>query len=103
MNNWIPVTSHLPNPEEEVLLFCKTKYGNNAYQCQGFYIPEKMDEEESDFIWDWETLEYDDENDVYYIHSNWYERIHNWNEYGAVGINDEVLYWMPLHENPEKV
>lgn len=98
---WIPISEQMPKAEEEVRLFCKSKYG--TYQCQGFYIPEKMNEEESDFTWDWETLEYDDENDVYYIHSNWYERIHNWDEYGAVGINDEVLYWMSLPENPERM
>lgn len=99
MDNWISVTSRLPKPEEEVRLFCKTQWG--TYQCQGFYIPEKMDEEESDFCWDWEILEYDEENDVSYVQSGWYERIHNWDEYSAVAINDEVLYWMPLPENPE--
>lgn len=99
MDNWISVTSRLPKPEEEVRLFCKTQWG--TYQCQGFYIPEKMDEEESDFCWYLEILEYDEENDVSYVQSGWYERIHNWDEYSAVAINDEVLYWMPLPENPE--
>lgn len=101
MDNWISVNSHLPKPEEEVRLFCKTKYGNTTYQCQGFYIPEKMDAEESDYNWDWDILEYDDENDVNYVQSGWYERIHNWDDYSAVYINDEILYWMPSPKNPE--
>lgn len=101
MNNWISVSNHLPKAEEKVLLFCKTKYGNSTYQCQGFYIPEKMDSEESMFNWGWDVLEYDSENDVNYVHSGWYERIYNWDEYSAVAINDEILYWMPLPKNPE--
>ena len=99
MNNWISVSDCFPKPEEEVRLFCKTKYG--TYQCQGFYISEKMEVEESEFNWDWEMLEYDKENDVNYVQSGWYERIYNWDEYSAVYINDEVLYWMPLPKNPE--
>ena len=77
MTNWISINNHLPKAEEEVILFCKTKYGNSTYQCQGFYIPEKMDSEESMFSWDWDVLEYDIENDVNYVHSGWYERIYN--------------------------
>lgn len=99
MNNWIFAADHLPKSEEEVQLFCKSKYG--TYQCQGFYISEKMNEEDSDFIWDYEMLEYDEENDINYVQSGWYERIHNWDDYGGVAINDEVLYWMPLPENPK--
>lgn len=99
MNNWISANDHLPKPEEEVRLFCKSKH--DVYQCQGFYIPEKMNEEDSNFIWDYEALNYDEENDVDYVQSGWYERIHNWDDYGAVTINDEVLYWMPLPDNPE--
>lgn len=101
MNNWISVNDHLPKAEEEVRLFCKTKYGNSTYQCQGFYIPEKMNSEDSGFLWNYETLEYDEENDVYYVQSGWYEQIHNWDNWCAATINDEVLYWMPLPENPE--
>ena len=96
---WIQTSEQTPKAEEEVRLFCKSKYG--TYQCQGFYIPEKMDVEDSMFSWDYEILEYDEENDISYVQSGWYEQIHNWDEYGAVGINDEVLYWMPLPENPK--
>lgn len=100
MDNWISVISHLPKPEEEVRLFCKTKYGNSTYQCQGFCIPDKMNEEDSNFFWNYKTLEYDVENDVYYVQSGWYEQIHNRNEYEAIAIDDEVFYWAPLPDNP---
>lgn len=99
MNNWIFANNYLPNPEEEVRLFCKSRYG--TYQCQGFYIPDKMNEQDSEFSWDYEALDYDEEDDINYIHQGWYERIYNWPECGAVYINDEVLYWMSLPENPE--
>ena len=96
---WIPASEQTPKAEEEVRLFCKSKYG--TYQCQGFYIPKKMNEEDSKFCWDYELLDYDEENDISYVQSGWYERIYNWDDYSTVGINDEVLYWMPLPENPE--
>ena len=96
--SWIDVNSQLPTPEEEVELFCQTKFG--TYTCHGFYIPDNFSEEDSDFVWDFECMDsYDEENDCYYIAPGWYERIHNWDDYGAVGINDKVTHWRPLSKS----
>lgn len=95
LESWIDVKFQLPIPEEEVELFCQTQWG--TYTCHGFYIPDNFSEEDSDYCWDFECISsYDEENDCYYIAPGWYERIHNWDDYGAVGINDKVTHWRPL-------
>ena len=33
-----------------------------------------------------------------YVLEGWYERIHNWDEYSFVGIEDKVIAWQPLPE-----
>lgn len=98
MSNWISATFQFPNAEQEVRLFCKNQW--RTYQCIGFYVPEKMDEDKSDYCWDYEMIDYDEETDTNYVHPGWYERIYNWDYYGAIGINDEVLYWKPLDDGP---
>ena len=103
---WIHVEERLPVPEQDVLVSCKyaTQY---QYQCEACYITPKWDAEESFFSWDSECLEYFEENDGYekndgyYVKSGWYERIHNSDEYFAVGIEDTVTHWMPLPRGPK--
>lgn len=99
---WISVEESLPKAEQEVLVACKTRTSGYRYQCQGFYVPRGMYREDSEFTWDYEACdEYDEERDDYLVNEGWYERIHNWDEYGAVSISDIVTHWMPLPEPPE--
>ena len=99
---WISVEESLPKAEQEVLVACKTRISGYRYQCQGFYVPRGMYREDSEFTWDYEACdEYDEERDDYLVNEGWYERIHNWDEYGAVSISDIVTHWMPLPEPPE--
>lgn len=103
MSEWISVKDRLPDAEEEVLLECKTKPNLFEYQCKGFYIPENWFREDSSFTWDYEACdEYNEEKDDYMVTSGWYERIHNWDEYGAIRIEDYVTHWMPFPEPPEE-
>lgn len=101
IQKWIPVEERLPGPGQDVLAFCKYaaqyQYRYEAcYICEACYIPPKWDVEESFFSWDSEYLEDFEENDGCYVKSGWYERIHNLDEYSAVGIEDTVTHWMPL-------
>ena len=101
MAEWISVADRLPEPEHEVLVHCEMRPSRFLYQCKAFYIPKKWPREESAFNWDYECCdEYDEETDDYYVNEGWYERIHNWDDYNAVGIDDFVTHWMPLPEPP---
>ena len=102
VQEWIPVSERLPKPEEEVWVQCERRQFGFKYQCKAFYIPQKWLREESDLNWDYECCnEYDEEADDYYVNEGWYERIHNWDDYSAVGIGDFVTYWMPLPQPPK--
>lgn len=102
VQEWIPVSERLPKPEEEVWVQCERGQFGFKYQCKAFYIPPKWLREESALNWDYECCnEYDEEADDYYVNEGWYERIHNWDDYSAVGIGDFVTHWMPLPSAPK--
>ena len=103
LQQWIPVGERLPEPEQTVQLLCVRKPFKYRYVCCGFYVPEKWYKEKSDYTWDYECCEeYDEEADDYIVNSGWYEVIHNWDDYGCVGIGDTVTHWMPLPQMPEE-
>ena len=103
--HWISVKDRLPEAEKEVLVLCKASYGKGyRYQCIAFYEPRGMLREQSDYGWDYECCsEYSEEGYDYFVNEGWYERIHNWDEFSAVGIVDEVTHWMPLPEGGDPV
>ena len=100
---WISVEERLPDAEQEVRVLCKASWNSRyRYQCQAFYEPKGMLRENSNYGWDYECCsEYSEEDDDYFVNPGWYERIHNWDDYSAVGITDEVTHWMTLPEPPE--
>ena len=99
---WVPVTERLPETWEPVLAYCKYGTRKDGYVCCAFYVAPGTYEEDSDFSWDYEALgNYNEEKDSYEIPAGWYERIHNWDDYGSVGIYSNVTHWMPLPEPPE--
>ena len=99
---WIPVTERLPDTEDPVLAYCKYGICGGGYVCSAFYVAPETYEEDSDFSWDLEALgDYNEDKDSWEIPTGWYERIHNWDDYGSVAIYSTVTHWMPLPEPPE--
>lgn len=103
-SGWTGVEERLPDAEQEVRVLCKASWNScYRYQCQAFYEPKGMLREKSNYGWDYECCsEYSEEDDDYFVNPGWYERIHNWDDYSAVGIADEVTHWMPLPEAPKE-
>lgn len=92
--HWIPVKERLP--EETVLVTVETKMFRHRYICEAVWIPRWTWKASFD---NWEDCsEYNEDEDEYYVNEGWYERVHNWDEYSYVGIEDDVLAWMPLPE-----
>lgn len=102
MSEWVSVKDRMPEPEQVVLVSCRTRPSGYEYRCLAFYVPDKWLRGDSGMNWDYEACdEYCEEADDYYVNEGWYERIYNWDDYGAVGIGDFVTHWMPLPEPPE--
>lgn len=102
-DNWCTMVTDSPDHDmERDCAHSCCKIAKRAYVCNAFFEPKGMLNEESLYIWDYECYDnYDEERDDYEINPGWYERIHNWDDYGCVKIQDEVTHWMPLPEPPE--
>ena len=91
---WTPVTEKLS--EGTVIVTAETKTFKHKYVCEAVWIPRWTCKAEYD---NWEDCtEYNEDEDEYYVLEGWYERVHNWDEYSYVGIEDDVIAWMPLPE-----
>lgn len=89
---WIPCSERLPN--ETVIATVETKTFKYRYVCEAVWIPRWTRKVLFD---EWEDCsEYKEDDDEYYALEGWYERIHNWDEYAYVAIDDNVIAWMPL-------
>lgn len=92
---WIPCSERLPE-KETVLATVETKTFKHRYVCEAVWI--------SRWTWkasfdNWEDCsEYNEDEDEYYVLEGWYERVHNWDDYSYVGIEDDVIAWRPLPE-----
>jgi len=100
MNNWIPVTTRLPEKELSVLVSLKSERGR-TYITTACHIPEKTVLEEDFMHEDFhEDGIYDEEKDCYWTNSGWYEQQTspevNWK------LSDKVTHWMPLPEPPKE-
>ena len=100
--HWIPVTERLPETGQDVELCCGYKNYRGEivrYICIAYHV--NRYEMKSSADWDEGCDEYREEDDEYYILEGWYERIHNWDTYGAVKIDDLALAWRELPNLPE--
>ncbi len=94
---WVPVSSgKMPKTGEKVLVTCEHKVRGdlNQYICTAYHVDRFT--MESDGNWDEGCDEYHEEDDTFYVLEGWYEVIHNWNDYGSVGIEDTVVAWAEL-------
>ena len=97
---WIPVAERLPESGHYVLLCCEIRPSMNRYVCDGYYakaksIPSNYDDECA--------VEYDEEQDEYFLQEGFYEAIKNWDDFSSITIEDTVTHWMPLPEPPKEV
>lgn len=102
---WISVKERLPESGEMCLLACKATNGHSGktdrYVCDGFYI-ERWKEEADNYTVEDRTVEYNEDDDEYYLCAGWYERINNWDDHISVVKLDAVTHWMPLPEPPKE-
>ena len=92
---WIPVSERLPE-KETVLATVETKTFKHRYVCEAVWIPRWTWKADFD---SWEDCsEYNEDEDEYYVLEGWYERVHNWDDYSYVGIEEDVIAWQPLPE-----
>ena len=97
---WIPVTERLPKTETEVLILAS--HGKRNVITTGMYEDGRMNTEDSDWWWETEGFEYDEELDVHIIPEGWWEYKHyiddDAHNYAIDGV---VTHWMPLPEPPK--
>lgn len=101
---WISVEEVMPDSGEHCLLACKVTCYNGAnytYVCDGFHVDRWKEQEFNNGSGD-QAIEYNEDDDEYYLCEGWYEIIKNWDEYNSVAIDDTVTHWMPLPPPPEK-
>lgn len=91
--HWIPCSEKLPS--ETVIATVETKVFKHRYVCEAVWIPRWIWKASFDFKWE-DCLEYKEDDDEYYVLEGWYERVHNWDEYAYVAIDDNVIAWMPI-------
>ena len=109
-SNWIHVSEMLPEPETEVMVLAqrkiyslKTKRKTMHYIITtGMYEDGTKRTEDSEWWWEADGFEYDEEQDDYIIPEGWWEYKHyNGDEQHNYAIDDEVTHWMPLPEPPK--
>ena len=96
--HWIPCSEKMPS--ETVIATVETKTFKHRYVCEAVWIPRWTRKVLFD---EWEDCsEYKEDDDEYYALEGWYERVHNWDEYAYVAIDDNVIAWTPLPEVYQK-
>ena len=92
-------TKVLPVAEQEVRLYCKTS-NNRFTSAQDSTSPWGFGKRILCIVGTTNVLSTTTKRDINYVDPGWYERIHNWPDYGAAKIYDEVLDWSPLEQLP---
>lgn len=101
-SEWISVDERLPESGVHCLLCCDIKRidgTHRQYVCDGYHA-ERWKEECSNSDGDC-AVEYNEEDDEYYLCEGWYEVIKNWDDYSSIAIADTITHWMPLPEAPK--
>ena len=110
VGKWIPVTERLPEPEVEVMVlaerktysFKEKKVTMHYIVLTGMYEDGTKNTEDSNWWWETDGFEYDEELDAYIIPEGWWEYKHyNGDDEHNHCIDDTVTHWMPLPEPPK--
>jgi hypothetical protein len=107
---WISVKERLPEPETEVVILAERK--NYSFKKKGvtthhivttgMYEDGSKNTEDSNWVWETDGFEYDEELDAYIIPEGWWEWKHYIDdECHNYAIDDVVTHWMPLPEPPK--
>lgn len=102
-NRWIPVSDRLPPDDKPVLAFGHTVRGTRTTQFKGLWIAAHTMLSAGFGADDDMALEYDEEEDEFYVPEGWFERIENWDDYTDVAVGDYIVtHWRPPPEPPKK-
>ena len=99
--NWINIKDQQPESKSIVMVFFKNKYGKKhitiaQYVSYRTVLAEDFLNDECDESF----MDYDEENDCYWIPEGFYE--YQYEPEINYFLTEEVLYWMPLPEYPEE-
>lgn len=109
INQWIPVSEGLPEPEQEVLICTKKKHYESKsgmdYWEESIITPAIYEDGtmlEVDSKWNWYDIDWagwDEEEDCGIIPEGWWENRHfNPDEVYNNPVDKDVIAWMPLPE-----
>lgn len=100
MSEWSDINSGHPEHGQRVLAYYRNSLGIGRI-IRAEYI--EAGKREADFADpDTQCVEYDEENDCFYLEAGWYELIDNWDEYSSIAVTvGDVTHWMPLPEPPK--
>lgn len=105
LNNWIPCSERLPEPNVKVLTTCRRNniFGKNVYFLfTGVWIPDKTvlsEDKWSDIDDDCCCEIYDEDTDNYYCKEGWYEETTQGDsDHMSWYMSTDVIAWMPLPE-----
>ena len=110
VQKWIHVTERLPEPETEVLVLAERKYYSikeksvttHHIVTTGMYEDGSKNTEDSNWVWETDGFEYDEELNAYIIPEGWWEWKHYIDdECHNYAIHDVVTHWMELPEPPK--
>ena len=109
VQKWIPVTERLPETETEVMILAEHKTYSFKGDVKtrhiittGMYEDGNINTEDSEWHWETDGFEYDEELDAHIIPEGWWEYKHyNGDDEYNHPIDDKVTHWMPLPEPPK--
>ena len=96
---WIDVDDQLPNGENHVLVSVYNKHHKTYYVTMAKYVyPRTISGEFAHEDYDEKFLDYDKENDSYWLPSDWYDTYEHEECFVRFSSSDMVLAWIPLPE-----
>lgn len=109
VQEWISVKDRLPEAETEVMILAEHKtysfkgtVTTRHTMTTGMYEDGRKNTEDSEWMWETDGFDYDEELDAYIIPEGWWEYKHyNGDDEYNNPIDDTVTHWMPLPKPPK--